>query len=74
MKKNNVVSINANHFVIDKKRKSRLIMKDGEKILEQAKKIWQENPLAQVDLLIEGPICSKTKDFLSSHKIKIIQE
>lgn len=74
MQNKNVLKKNKNYFVINKKRKSRIIMKDGEKILEQAKAIWQEHPLAKVDVLVEGPVCSKTKEFLHSHKIEIIQE
>ena len=59
------------HIAIVKKIKSRIIMKDGRKILEQAQKIKLLQPNTKVSLIISGPICSKTKAFLNEQKIDI---
>ena len=51
-------------------RKSRIIMKDGRKILEKARKIQQqENKIISVS--IEAPICSKTKQHLQKNGIDV---
>lgn len=49
------------NIYIIKKIKSRIIMKDGEKIVEVSQAIKNKNHNAKVSLIISGPICSKTK-------------
>ena len=55
-------------IIID--RKSRIIMKDGHRIVNQAKKIntIQESSIC---LYTSAPICSKTKEFLKKNDIAI---
>ena len=58
------------HYII-KNIKSRIIMKDGKKILEIAKKIKTEIKTS-VFLATTAPVCSKTKAYLKENKIEII--
>ena len=66
--------INADTIAIVKKRKSRIIMKDGKQILEQATEILKNNPKFKIALLVSGPVCSKTTKFLAENGIAIIKE
>jgi len=66
--------IKKNHIAIVKMRKSRIIMKDGVKLLEDIKKIIAVNPKLSVSLLTNAPVCSKTSAFLGNHNIKIIHQ
>ena len=56
-------------IVID--RKSRLIMSDGKKVFEKAKKIKSILPEATVTLKTTAPVCSKTITFLQGKGIEI---
>lgn len=56
-------------IVID--RKSRIIMKDGIRILEMIKKINKVDHLKQVSVLTSAPVCSKTKQFLLDNNTSI---
>ena len=58
------------HYII-KNIKSRIIMKDGKKIVEIAKKIKTEIN-TNVFLATTAPICSKTKGYLKENKIVTI--
>jgi len=51
-------------------RKSRVIMKDGERILNQANKIKNKTG-GKVTLLTSAPVCSKTRTYLSDNHITI---
>ena len=66
--------IEENHIAIVKKIKSRIIMKDGLKILEQINQIKSINQQLKVSLIISGPICSKTKDLLNKANVDLIVE
>ena len=55
-------------IVID--RKSRIIMKDGVRILDQVKKIKKITNNV-IRLYTSAPVCSKTKAFLNKHNILI---
>ena len=46
------------------KRKSRIIMKDGRRLLEIAEKIKQVEKNRKIKILSSAPFCSKTKVFL----------
>ena len=65
----NLVRINNSiGIVID--RKSRIIMKDGDRIIKQAQAIQiKENK--PIILITSAPICSKTKKYLSANNISI---
>jgi hypothetical protein len=45
-------------------RKSRIIMKDGHKIIENVKKINKIEKDVKITIKIKAPLCSKTKTFL----------
>ena len=62
---------NSNHIYIIKNIKSRIIMKDGHKIIETAKRIKNETN-SGVSLATTAPVCSKTTNFLNENDIKII--
>jgi hypothetical protein len=50
------------YIIID--RKSRIIMKDGHRISEQAKSILSMDPDVRIRVATSAPVCSKTKEFL----------
>ena len=60
-----------NHFYIIKNIKSRIIMKDGHKIVGIVKQIKNKTN-SSVSLATTAPICSKTTRFLNENNIKII--
>ena len=60
-----------NHLYIIKNIKSRIIMKDGHKILETVKQIKNKTNRS-VSLATTAPVCSKTTRFLDENDIKII--
>ena len=60
-------------FVIVINRKSRIIMKDGEKIVQKADRIRKKVPGAAVSLRSSAPMCSKTKAMLQANKVEIIE-
>ena len=62
---------NNNHLYIIKNIKSRIIMKDGYKIVEAVKQI-KDKTNSSVSLATTAPVCSKTTRFLSENDIKII--
>ena len=62
---------NNNHLYIIKNIKSRIIMKDGHKIVETVKQIKNKTN-SSVSLATTAPICSKTTRFLNENDIKII--
>ena len=65
----NLVRIdNSIGIVID--RKSRIIMKDGDRIVKQAHAI-QVKENKPVILVTSAPVCSKTKQYLSANNILI---
>ena len=57
-------------IVVD--RKSRIIMADGKKVLEKAKKIKEVQPFITIVLKTTAPVCSKTIQFLEAEEIKVI--
>ena len=58
------------HIGIVMDRKSRIIMKDGIRILDQVNKI-KKNTNHAIRLYTSAPVCSKTKVFLNKHDILI---
>lgn len=65
---------NDTQFIIRINRKSRIIMKDGEKILANAGKIKSKVPGAVVTIATTAPVCSKTRQFLSDQGIGVKTE
>ena len=61
-----------NNYYIVINRKSRIIMKDGIKIKNQATQIKSFDLNAKVKLKTSTPICSKTKQFLFNEDIEIV--
>ena len=59
-------------WVIIKDRKSRIIMKDGYLIKEQAEKIIELVGAKEVCLGTTAPVCSKTKLFLEGSNIDVL--
>jgi len=64
-----IYKTNNGEIAIVKDRKSRIIMKDGYKILEAAKKIQAEEPNTKIVFLSTAPVCSKTKTYLENKGI-----
>ncbi len=58
-------------IIID--RKSRIIMKDGYKISEQAKSIWSVDPGIRVRVATSVPMCTKTKESLRQVNIEVLE-
>ena len=56
-------------IIID--RKSRIIMKDGIRVLEMVKKINKIDPKKNISVRTSAPICSKTKKLLLENNIMI---
>ena len=55
----------SNELCIVINRRSRIIMKDGYRILEIAEKIKQGENKRKVKVLSSAPVCSKTRAFLN---------
>ena len=61
-----------NHIVIIKDRKSRIIMKDGNQIIEQVNLIQHRESKAKISLATNAPVCTKTTVFLQEHGIDVL--
>jgi len=58
-------------IIID--RKSRIIMKDGYRISEQAKSIWSADPGIRIRVATSAPMCTKTKEHLRQVNIEVLE-
>jgi hypothetical protein len=56
-------------IIID--RKSRIIMKDGYRISEQAKSILSVEPGIRIRVATSAPVCTKTKKYLRQADIEV---
>ena len=63
--------IGKNNIFIIIDRKSRIIMKDGQRIMKQARTIHQINSNMIITVLTSAPVCSKTRSFLLEKNIYI---
>ena len=63
--------IGKNNISIIINRKSRIIMKDGQRIMEQAQAIRRINSNMIITVLTSAPVCSKTRSFLLEKNIYI---
>ena len=61
-----------NHWVLIKDRKSRIIMNDGKKVLEQINEIRKFLPNSKISLATTAPVCSKTTILLKSKGIDVL--
>ena len=61
--------LNELFIIID--RQSRIIMKDGHRILKMVNRIQSIEKDRHVSVLTSEPVCSKTKTFLSNHSIPV---
>ncbi len=59
------------HLFIVIDRKSRIIMKDGQRIMKIANAIHTTGHGVPISVLTSAPVCSKTKTFLSDNNISI---
>lgn len=66
-----IFSTGESNFLLKLDRKSRIIMKDGLNILSKAKRIKEVYREAEVGLVTNAPICSKTQQFLIEEGITV---
>lgn len=64
--------IDDNTIAIVMNRKSRIIMADGRKIVEKARKIQEVKPSLIVALKTTTPLCRKTMKFLEAEGILLV--
>jgi len=64
--------INKNHLGILKQIKSRIILKDAEKIVEQVNTIRKKDPDIKVSLICNNNICSKSTALLIKNNVEIV--
>lgn len=64
--------LNNDTIAIVLNRKSRIVMADGRKIQDKARKITHVKPSARVVLKTTAPVCGKTTKFLEKEGIEII--
>ena len=53
-------------------RKSRVVMKDGHRVVKIAEDIKKVNQNKKISLLTSAPVCSKTKILLSKNNISVL--
>jgi len=68
----NIAVDNENNYYVVKNIKSRIIMKDGQKINEIAK-IIKTKKNKNILLATTAPVCSKTKKYLKGKEINIVE-
>ena len=52
-------------------RKSRVIMKDGNRIIQMVEKIKQARPTKKISVLSTAPVCRKTEQLLLKNNITV---
>jgi len=65
--------VKTDHIFIIIDRKSRVIMKDGYRISEQAKSIWSLEPGLHIKVATSAPMCAKTKEYLRKINIEVLK-
>jgi hypothetical protein len=58
-------------IIID--RKSRIIMKDGNRIFKQSKVIWSVEPSSHIKVATSAPVCTKTREYLRKADIEVLE-
>lgn len=69
-----LVKTGTQSYLLTITRKSRVIMKDGQILLDKIKKIKSVERNATVSVKISAPLCSKTRTFLVNEGINLIQD
>jgi hypothetical protein len=64
--------VGENHIALVKERKTRMVKKDAETIIEQIGLIRENNPHLKVSLATSAPLCSKSQTLLQEAQIEII--
>lgn len=64
--------LGANHLAIVKMVKSRILVRDAEKIVEIAAQIRQKEPTMTLSLICTENICSKSIRLLEAHRIGVL--
>ena len=67
-----IISDGEQHYFILKDRKSRIIMKDGHQVLNQAKMIRKIISGATISLATPAPECTKTSRFFNKNGINTL--
>ena len=73
LNKRTVIEQKRNSLYIVVNRKSRIIMKDGKRLLEQAKQIKKTSKMS-VSIVTTAPVCRKTSKYLKANAVEIIQQ
>tara|TARA_B100001123_G_C15336264_1_gene1032935 strand:- start:3091 stop:3441 length:351 start_codon:yes stop_codon:yes gene_type:complete len=61
-----------NEIIIVLDRKSRIIMKDGHRIIDQFQSIQNIEPGVSVSVFTSAPVCSKTRSYLNKNGIELM--
>ena len=64
-----VYQVDANHYVLFIKRKSRIVMSDAPRLLSKIEKLSRTFQEAKISLQTSAPVCSKTREFLESRQV-----
>lgn len=72
LNRRDTINVNGDEVIISKERKSRIVMKDGKKILRDAEKIRVQKKNARIIIRTDAPVCSKTRSWLAEHNISFI--
>ena len=72
--KTTVEEVNKNTLALVIKRKSRIIMADGIKILSKTTQIKAAKPNMDVILKTTTPVCSKTLQFFKNNGLEVIKD
>ncbi len=62
----------ANKIIIVLDRKSRIIMKDGRRIVDQSRSIQAVEPRISIAVAASAPVCRKTRTYLNKRGIALM--
>ena len=62
----------ANEIIIVMDRKSRIIMKDGQRIADQSRFIQAVEPRISIAVATSAPVCSKTRAYLNKKGVALL--
>ena len=68
-----IIKISENHIALVMDRKSRIVMKDGMRVLEKAEKIRRHVPGLRLSVKTSAPVCSKTRVFLLERGVEVLE-
>ncbi len=73
LKSRTILYKNMDYIFIIIHRKSRIIMKDGYRLSEQAKSIWSMDPGIRIRVATSAPVCTKTREYLRQVNIEVLE-